>query len=470
MPQNWVILCLVHAEDKDTKVYANQFIDELCQTPSAAHLRLFCLRNTYLFDNELNMDANLFELVFDNQKGYRVLKGVKPFGKINLGDATQLSKILDVVKDALPDNKFILMTWDHGYAFGVFNGKAGDSFLNISTNFTETNHTVTGNTLWKLKKTLTSDASNNDFLISKVESFKNAREDIFNQINTANLFDLVVQSETDMLLPEEISLAISKSFDTKKVDLIIMMNCWMQSIDTIYALKDTANIIIAPQTTIDFIGYDYYSLISKIVTTPDITVSDLASEIIKGTREKYKKRNTQIAFNEVVISAIRLIPQNISSLKNIINNIAGELTSALNNNAKFELVRINRSKTYEFTRPYLILQPPALKFYYMVDLVNVIELLENVQILENFAKQITDWLLNADNLIKKEVGRNFVDATGKEIACAMTIYFPNNKEYTLTSTYYHTFYKMPSGHPEKLKAFARDSKWSSFIKIFNDKL
>jgi hypothetical protein len=267
---------------------------------------------------------------------------------------------------------------------------------------------------------------------------------------------LVLSDVTDMLTPEEISTAITNSF-SKKIDILIMMNCWMQSVETCYALEESVETLIAATSTLDFIGYDYIDFIGKIVSDPDIKPYDLSKRIVTNIEGKYKKLNTEIAFKEIAVSAIRL--SRIRDLKEIADNFSTSLDAAVKTNLPW--VNKERGRSFEFTHDYL---PNAGVFFlYVVDLFDVISRLHTMNfITDKDIDNLTSWL--NDYMIINTIGGNFTNETK-----AIGIYFPNNRSYTDTSTYYFNLYS-PKGPKKNRKRFSLDSRWSVFIENYNKML
>lgn len=455
MDQKWAILILVHAEDAKTKYFSKIFIDELQQTNDAEHLRMFVLRNTY--NASLDMNAVLSEFIFDNTKQKKELQLIHEYGKINLGDPNILSDIFDNVKSLLSEkHRFIVVTWDHGFAFGIFNGNIGNQVFDFEKN-SDQNHLVVTNLKSGLKR-LREEKSNDKSLDTVIEEFKsnNFINEKLSEYSTAFLKELALSDDTDMLTPEEISLAIKNSA-LKKIDVLIMMNCWMQSVETCYALQNTVEIIIAAESTIDFIGYDYIDFINKICSNPEISSHDLSVRVIDKIKGKYKKLNTEIAFKEIAVSAIDLLE--INELKTTVDNLSDKLGIAIRTDLD-DVSKIRKS-TYELTHAYL---PHAgILFYYFVDIFDVMARFNSIHLIA--PKDFNDLKIWFDKfLLSNTIGGNFTNNT-----LGLSIYFPNNKGYIQSSTYYYKFY-YPKGPKKSRKKFALDSSWANFIDDYNQRL
>ena len=100
----------------------------------------------------------------------------------------------------------------------------------------------------------------------------------------------------DMLMVTELEKALKNYLDNKvkiadkKIEILIMMHCWMQNIEAGYQLKDVVEILIGAETVFDFQGYDFANLINTI-SAPDFenTNEQLATQILDDIPKKLDK-------------------------------------------------------------------------------------------------------------------------------------------------------------------------------------
>jgi hypothetical protein len=307
----WTVLFIVHAVDEQSRFYSEQLFTKLLQAKSSPNVRVFVLRNTYDYANDGTTHAHLFEIASENAlpkvkriypEGFDAKHGPqdrKSFGSMyldaplnpNLGNQTTLQAILNTVKTYVrkdmdekdEDPNVMLFTWDHGCAFGIFDSEEYD--------------------------------------IDTARPIKSA-------------------PSTDMLMIKELAPAIQNSFG--KVQLLVMMNCWMQSIETNdqLAIKNDkgegiVDILIAPETSIDWLGYNYISIINELIDkyandNPDL--NSLAAFIIESTKEMYKRIDgtSAIKLDELDLCATRPLSPLLVKLKTQIKQLAISLIKNLN--------------------------------------------------------------------------------------------------------------------------------------------
>lgn len=89
-----------------------------------------------------------------------------------------------------------------------------------------------------------------------------------------------------ILTMEELNEAIQLAFGKQKVDVMIMMNCFMQFIDAGYALRRSVKYLVAPETFIYIDGYNYPFLFQLLINKPNITPRKLAKQVVRSFATK----------------------------------------------------------------------------------------------------------------------------------------------------------------------------------------
>lgn len=417
-PTKWTVLFIVHAVDEETRVYSEKLFSDLLQTKSSDHVKIFVLHNTYSYpSNDDEINATLYQIKLDKKLGKKIKAKVVSQPGINklnnLGDPDDFIKILNAVKDEIEDGKFILFTWDHGCGFGIFDPEEQD---NLSLNHS------------RLQK------------------------------NRA--------SKTDMLMISELGNALKEVFlkgeIKRKVDILIMMNCWMQSIETALELKDSVEILIAPETTIDFLGYDYIHLIDTLTDASeegrDYSESDmenLSEEIINDIEKKYSSNKPQVSWDDIIVCATK--PENSEYIKEEIDTLVEQLLQKIEDEPG-EISRIleARTQTKELTAGATGSTP-----WYFVDIIDTARKLYDLGLFEYSVLERLLYRLEQKRgyIIKKHVGENFKSAGDYG---GISICFPYKNDNFINGIFYKNFYSLNAPARKKI-AFAKSSKWPRLI-------
>jgi len=450
----WTVLFIVHAVDDQSRYYSEQLFTELLQVDPSDDIRILVLRNTYDYQDNTDTHAYLWEVVTKNGKRikrrilpeeieYPSQKGKeKSFGKLNFGSSETLGKIFYCIKNYYEidnnENKVMLFTWDHGYAFGIFDP--------------------------------------NEYDKKEAVPIKSA-------------------PTTDMLMVKELAKAIETSFT--KIPMLVMMNCWMQSIETNCQLKDCVDYLIAPETSIDWLGYDYISILNQLISNPKISKEQLATDILKYSVKRYLKWkedkgiNVAIDVEELILSATR--PASSGKVTNKITELAIALASALPDNV--EKIANARRGTIEVTKPY----GGGGRSWCFVDILNLAYNFKKQGLIDNeLADSFKDILkakyeiditdkeneIETEPYQKSNIGKDIQIQTdekssddfvlcryiGKELKKnekqqgGLSICFPNNRGF-IERKFYKDFYSFENGKMDEKIAFARDTPlWPKFIK------
>lgn len=460
----WTVLFIVHAVDDQSRYYSEQLFTELMQANSSPEVRVLVLRNTYDYHDNTQTHAYLWEIKKDtdnedvNKRNQIVKRRIFPkeldlsyktppendfsFGDVNLGNDKTLEKILKSIKKSIGDSKVILFTWDHGCAFGIF------------------------------------DPTELDNPAAPIKS----------------------SPKTDMLMVKELANAIKGSFG--KVEMLIMMNCWMQSIETNDQLNGFTDVLVAPETSIDWLGYNYIEIIDHLIENPaptknkiipnvkkkavqgskayqikptkfDDYLNNLAVTIIEKTKEKYREKykndeNPDVKLDDIILLATRPSSSKLREIKNQLALLSDFLKSKLTTNAKeIALARQNCTElTEEFGgggRPWCF-----------IDILDLITQLQDQKVLDsNFDTTILqqqfqkDDPVNADSfIVEQHIGTNFK----KSPFGGLSICFPNNMSF-IKSSFYRTFYSFSDAKDSEKISFAKNVKeWAQFVeKVINSK-
>lgn len=98
---------------------------------------------------------------------------------------------------------------------------------------------------------------------------------------------------TKVLTMDQLSQAIHWGFDGKKIDLLIMMDCYMLMLDTAYALQHAAKFLVAAEDDLNIAGYNYISIFKRITADPGISTKKLAKLAVNSYAKKLFMTKTQ---------------------------------------------------------------------------------------------------------------------------------------------------------------------------------
>jgi Clostripain family len=165
------------------------------------------------------------------------------------------------ILDQYPASKYLLFTWGHGGAYGLF--------------------------------------PKGNILKSKIDKPAEAKK-------------------WDMLSISDLGHAITSAFGltkTHKIDLVIMMNCFMQLFDTGLTLSQAGvNYLVAPENLENAIGYNYTEIFKKLYDGSEIDSLDLAKLAVTslnstGHQNETEKENEYQRETAFSVNNLHLYPQ-----------------------------------------------------------------------------------------------------------------------------------------------------------------
>ena len=123
-------------------------------------------------------------------------------------------------------------------------------------------------------------------------------------------------SGNKVLTMDQLSQAIQWGFGRKKIDLVVMMNCFMLMLDTAYALQSAAKFLVASEGQLYTNGYNYVSLFKKLAEEPKLSTKKLAKFIVNSYARKLfdTKEDQQFYLGGVTLFACDLDKFHIFSL------------------------------------------------------------------------------------------------------------------------------------------------------------
>jgi Clostripain family len=219
-----------------------EMIKEYISDGKSSHVEIF-----FIYVSQINnkTKSKVYELKY-GILGWFLEEHLKNEGKlIDVGNPKILTKIFDyIISEERKDYNKILATYSHGTGFNIITKNMSKDDV-IKTNFQDVKASFI-DIFFNIKKFTQSVETRNDTLSS---AFGQLKESFKETITTLTM--------------DELSLSITKSKYAKNFDLILLANCFMNTMDTIYALRHCTKYLISSETTFTWQGYDY-SLLSRI--------------------------------------------------------------------------------------------------------------------------------------------------------------------------------------------------------------
>jgi hypothetical protein len=277
--------------------------------------------------------------------------------------------------------RYMLFTWDHGSVYGIFRDTPENSLVKILDDAIE--------------------------LVPVRNMSLPTPLIVSNNIQNKNAIE-----QDEVLTMDELAAAIGQAFGKEKIDLVVMMNCYMQFFDAGYALRNNIKYLIAPESFMSFKGYNYEFIFRKLAREPDLSSRKLAKHIVDSFELKVyddyfvgisAKATTALFANDVTYYA---------ELADYIDQLAGALEQELNKNKpEIIMARVNT--------------PPVSGTSHLVDF---FYLLQNLQksLGNTWQQELVEelLLLKKKTIIAQYIGFDFGNYVGSANPSGFSIYFP----------------------------------------------
>ena len=318
-------------------------------------------------------------------------------------------------------DRYMLFTWDHGNGYGIFSDKPSEKPVQVAAAVEEVvvvEESIPIQKINSLTPALVSNATKNK--------------------NTAAV--------DNVLTMDELAAALSNAFGDKKIDLVVMLNCYMQVFDSGYALRKHIKYLIAPESFIFFQGYNYEFIFRKLTNEPGLSSRKLAKHIVDSFELKLydkqdvgfsAKANTALFANDVSC---------YSQIADYIDQLAWALEKeVIQNKPELIMARKNTPSIGGATR--------LVDFFY---------LLQNLQksLGKNWQQELIKKLLvlKKKAIVAQYIGFEFSNNVGSANPSGFSVYFPIKLSDEVASIEAFALFENTS--------FKRDKAWYTLVDKF----
>lgn len=266
----------------------------------------------------------------------------------------------------------------------------------------------------------------------------------------------------DMLTNDELAKAIKAGISTGKVDVVVMFNCFMHNLHTLYALHEVTDYFVGPESIIAFPGYDYGAMLSAIYKARgEIGGAEIARTAVTTIRAKFINFDRLAKADELIIFGSSM--ERIKDLFCLIITLSTTLQGFIReDHSMAAYIRNCRRSCYEMTYP--------LK-YEMVDLINwlrrLIEYCGNPQIFAELRDRIEVYINShvrmASYLGDHPYSERYRQADKRYPPTGYSIYVPSSKAYYSPITENYRNY-IAVGAPYS-SSFIDGVQWRDFLDL-----
>lgn len=315
---------------------------------------------------------------------------------------------------------YLLFTWDHGDTFGIFD-RTGD------TDPAPVNGSGNHEMNWGVQ----------------IHGMKIMNTDKFVRADLQNEQREFPQDQMkNVLSMDELASAVEWAFG-RPIDVMVMMNCYMQQMDTCYALRKSIRYLVAPENAMDFNGYDYEGILNYITSFPDDTPYEVAEYVVRSfAYTKYER----LSDGEKARDDIALFAWDLSfftKLADLIDRIAERLSVAMQEDGT-AIVSVRNSMTLNLT-PY--------HTYDIITFLEGVDLVTSDEHLKSLIQQFIHIYKVAG--VYYYIGKNWLGRSTKDMPRGLTVFFPILNPTSIQGLAFLDFYKHST--------YSDECRWNHFV-------
>ena len=286
--KRWLVILFIH-EIWELKVYTDPLIDAIEAKGCGANTAFFLLRDSVRISGSVqNFELTVSEL--------REKDGKFKFDPVELdfdnSDRHCWEVGLQYAFAAVEAERNMMITISHGAAFGI-NGNSGQvqrhSKWQDDPPHTEGDEkmVIYDNPYFFLDKQ--EQVELNSFLTANKEIA--VSKDLLAQIDQGRISKISDHKDLscrklEILWTADLANALDRLPRKCRIDIMLMCNCYMQSFETGYILRNNVHYLIAPETAMPVSGYKFLKLLDHLAK-PELTTERLAATIVDDYTSKY---------------------------------------------------------------------------------------------------------------------------------------------------------------------------------------
>lgn len=286
---DWLIVFFVHEISEDLPE-SNEMYEIIERTGSGDKNAIFLIKDAIEPDNTtltFIYTLSISRLVKKKDgSGYQFVK--VPDFHFNNKEKNCWKKAFQYIYGNFFSERKMLITFSHGAAFGI--DRNSDSIGRaLATPGSGASHIYPINHRRYL-------LNKEDIRHLTGKGWKPEEKNLFRESQNADIFvvrknpDDPVCKALEILWISDLADALDKYLFDSCIDVMLMVNCFMQLFDNGYLLSDKVKFMVAPEGEMWASGYDYEKLLIRLRDTPSISNKALVRKIVKDYESKYTDR------------------------------------------------------------------------------------------------------------------------------------------------------------------------------------
>ncbi len=346
----------------------------------------------------------------------------------NMGDPATLASFAAWATKSFPAERYMLVIWSHG-----------DGWRRMINEGTDCE---SGRSLGRAAADAAALLSRGELDDSRLAAMNLLRTPVETQFRT------ISEDETngyDRLYVREIQDALEGAFKGGGLEVIGFDACLMQMIETGYAMRNVARVMVGSEELEPLDGWGYDGWLRALVNAPDMDGVALGKAVVDSYRDTYEQSDPT-----TTLSAVRLSGGGVARLAAAVSALARELTIGL----EAELPQITQARLNSY-----VFAPT--RGYHGIDLHRFCSQLAEGRVNPQLRARAREVVTLVDSLVVSNyAGKARQGAFGSR---GLAIYFPANN-----ATYQSDKYKAAYTDDNEFQVvqFVREHAWDNFLHAY----
>lgn len=356
---------------------------------------------------------------------------VQNLGEVNMGDGNSLASFVEWGRASYPAKRFMLIIWNHGDGWRFFETVALEGDEESRRDYINAK-----------KERIAVQSEAKHFLVGKPDLAARRNEIPLNRA-VKDLWRAVSNDDNsnDKLFNREIADSLKDLLQDKRLDILGFDACLMAMIETGYAMRGIAQILVASEELEPGDGWNYQDWLGRLASTPNATAEQLGIMLVDSYRQSYSNAYEEHTLSSVDLTKIDALGAALTNLSQLLDsNLSQEIAS---------VVRA-RQECFTYAQGYNC---------HSVDLSRFCKLLSQYTADSNLGQAAKDVLAAAEQCIQA----NFARIGDKWGSLGIAIYFPLNRQAYLADPDRQGYLETNTYYPV---AFVQDHKWDNFLHAY----
>jgi hypothetical protein len=464
---DWLVIVFIHEMDEKYNKVLQKVIKEFEDTGVSENNVVLLVTDLPAFDTKTNIFSftTRLEKLSKNETGDGFKFKPVPhteIGEFNYTNGRNWEELLKIIDEKYHSEHTCMITMSHGAGVGIAQKDPGPNKANI----------------------ISVSSSGKRFINKKYNNYLNAfslngnKEHLYNYDDSKKYIIIRTDDKDEyckslnMLWSTELADALESGFKRRKVDLFFMANCFMQTFETGWLLKNKVDNLVAPEGNFIIHGYSYAGFLKSINERKSLSV--ILKNIKKDLLDKWYSDNE-------IRDHIPKVTFSINSLKRywllkwLFEIIAWRLNARADKALLDEIIEIRQKKTMATT-----ILPDSGEGAIRYEFIDLITFLEHIE-----KSKETGWLTKfTARKFKKiftnsradiHIGQSYLDWDGKNDEKmgiqGLSIYLPysvttHKGDDIVNCAYFQRKGGVLDTRKEVDQSFVSNSRWDDFIKKY----